>query len=201
MGWGVDARSWSGEAVANFGDTDMSPGVGPAASNRGMREARVEAEFTAFVHAVGTRLERAALLLTGDRVLAEDLLQSTYAKVYVAWRRVERDPLGYARATLLNVYISHRRLRRNSEQPADLTRHGDAEAVERDVATRLDVMDALATLSALDRAIVVLRYWEDRSVADTALDLGLTESVVKTRAHRALGKLRLLLELDERSRS
>lgn len=83
----------------------------------------------------------------------------------------------------------------------DLTRHADVEVVEPDAAAHVDVMDALATLSALDRAIVVLRYWEDRSFADTAFDLGLTESVVKTRARRALGKLRPLLELDERTPS
>jgi RNA polymerase sigma-70 factor (sigma-E family) len=166
-----------------------------------MRESRAEAEFTAFVHEAGTRLERAAVLLTGDGVLAEDLLQATYAKVYLAWKRVDRDPLGYARATLLHVYISHRRLRRSSELPMDLTRHAGVEVVEPDAAAHVDVMDALATLSALDRAIVVLRYWEDRSVADTAFDLGLTESVVKTRARRALGKLRPLLELDERTPS
>jgi RNA polymerase sigma-70 factor (sigma-E family) len=181
--------------------------MGFTASNRGMRESRAEAEFTAFVREAGTRLERAAVLLTGDRALAEDLLQSTYAKVYLAWRRVDRDPVAYARATLLHAYISHRRLRRNSELPTDLTSHaaGGAveavEAVEGDVARRVDVLDALATLSALDRAIVVLRYWEDRSVADTAFDLGLTESVVKTRARRALGRLRPLLELDERTTS
>lgn len=180
----------------------MSRGVGFAASNRGMRESHAEAEFTAFVRGAGTRLERAAVLLTGDQALAEDLLQATYAKVYVAWRRVDRDPVGYARATLLNVYISHRRLRQNSELPAaDLTRVAEVDVADRDVAARLDVLDALATLSAVDRAIVVLRYWEDRSVADTALDLGLTESVVKTRARRALARLRPLLELDERASS
>ncbi|HEY3527805.1 MAG TPA: SigE family RNA polymerase sigma factor [Nocardioides sp.] len=166
-----------------------------------MRESRAETEFTAFVQGAGTRLERAAVLLTGDRLLAEDLLQVTYAKVYLAWKRVEQDPLAYARTTLLHVYISHRRLRRNAEVPTEIASRGELPATDGDAARRLDVLDALATLSALKRAVVVLRYWEDRSVADTAVDLGLTESVVKTRARRALGKLRPLLELDERTPS
>ena len=68
--------------------------------------------------------------------------------------------------------------------------------------TRVDLLDALAGLPRLDRAIVVLRYWEDRTVAETAASLDLTESVVRTRAHRALQRLRPLLETtDGRSRS
>lgn len=156
-------------------------------------------EFTAFVHATGTRLERAALLLTGDRHLAEDLVQATYAKVFAAWRRVKGDPLAYARATMLNTYISHRRLRRNSELPVGWVE--DRPGPDTDVGLRVDVLEALATLPALDRAVLVLRYWEDRSVADTALDLGITEEVVRTRSRRALLKLKPLLDDTERTRS
>ncbi|HET7388799.1 MAG TPA: sigma-70 family RNA polymerase sigma factor [Nocardioidaceae bacterium] len=158
-----------------------------------------EAEFTEFVHATGTRLERAALLLTGDSYLAEDLVQATYAKVFAAWRRVKRDPLGYARSTLLHAYISHRRLRRNTELPTDQVFDTQRSAADHDPAARLDVLDALSVLPALDRAVVILRYWEDRSVADVAADLDLTEAVVRTRALRALRRLRPLLELDERT--
>ena len=78
-------------------------------------------EFTEFVRATAPRLHRAALLLTGDHHLTDDLTQATYARVYASWRRVSQadDPLAYARRTLLNTYLSHRRLRRNSELPAD----------------------------------------------------------------------------------
>jgi len=158
-----------------------------------------DAEFTDFVHAAGVRLERAAFLLTGDHHLAEDLTQATYAKVYAAWRRVDGDPLAYARRTLLNTYISHRRLRRNTERPVDLL--DDTAAREVDPSERIDVLDALATLSALDRAVVVLRYWEDRSVADTAIDLGVSADVVRTRSRRALGRLRDILTITERTPS
>lgn len=161
-------------------------------------------EFTDFVQGCGTRLERAAVLLTGDPHLAEDLTQATLVKVYQAWRRVKEDPLAYARRVLLHTYVSHRRLRRNSEQPADWTvdraaAQGDRPADEADVCTRLDVLDALATLPPLDRAVVVLRYWEDRSVADTASDLGVTPEVVRTRSRRALRKLHPMLQPAERT--
>lgn len=160
-------------------------------------------EFSAFVRTTGTQLHRAAVLLTGDHHLAEDLTQATYAKVFASWRRVSTsdNPVAYARTTLLNTFLSHRRLRRNSEQPTDALAPEYAGG-DPDHATRLDLLDALATLPALDRAVVVLRYWEDRSVADTAIDLDLSESVVRTRARRALQRLRPLLatpELSERT--
>lgn len=159
-------------------------------------------EFAEFVRATGPRLHRAALLLTGDHHLTEDLTQATYARVYASWRRVSRadNPLAYARRTLLNTYLSHRRLRRSSELPADpallpppMTQ---PIGMQDDHATRLDLLDALAILPPHDRAVLVLRYWEDRSVADTALDLGITESAVRTRARRALQRLRPLIDAD-----
>lgn len=156
-------------------------------------------DFTAFVHGTGAQLERAALLLTGDHHLAEDLTQATYAKVYAAWRRISDDPLAYARKTLLHTYISHRRLRRNSEQPVDWTQDRPTRGSDADL--RIDVLHALATLRALDRAVVVLRYWEDPSVADTAIDLDISEDAVRTRARRALQRLRPILANSERTPS
>jgi RNA polymerase sigma-70 factor (sigma-E family) len=162
------------------------------------------AEFADFVRSTGTQLHRAALLLTGDHHLAEDLTQATYAKVFASWRRVSAagNPLAYTRTTLLNTFLSHRRLRRNSERPVDLEAVGDIAAPACDEALRLDLLAALAVLPAVDRAVVVLRYWEDRSVADVAIDLGLTETTVRTRARRALRRLRPLLDpLSERTPS
>jgi RNA polymerase sigma-70 factor (sigma-E family) len=154
-------------------------------------------EFGDFVRATGTRLHHQALLLTGDHHLAEDLTQATYARVFASWRRVSRadNPLAYARTMLLNAFLSHRRLRRSGELTTDL--HVDlADPAPVDPATRIDLLAALATLPALDRAVVVLRYWEDRSVADTARDLGLTETTVRTRSRRALQRLRPLVGAD-----
>lgn len=155
-------------------------------------------EFTEFVLATGTHLYRSALLLTGDHHAAEDLTQATYAKAFASWRRVRAadNVLAYTRTTLLNTFLSQRRLRRSGELPADLRLIEEADRVD-DPVVRLDLLDALGRLSALDRAVVVLRYWDDRSVADTAVDLGLSETAVRTRARRALQRLRpLLAELD-----
>ena len=161
-------------------------------------------EFAQFVRATGPRLHRAALLLTGDHYLTEDLTQATYARVYAAWRRVSRadDPYAYARRVLLNAYLSHRRLRRSSELPADPTLMPEQPGVGADPAMTLDLLDALAALTPQDRAVLVLRYWEDRSVADTAHDLGLTETTVRSRSRRALQRLRpLVSDLTERTPS
>ena len=156
------------------------------------------AEFAEFVRATGTQLHRAALLLTADHHLAEDLTQTAYARMFASWRRVSRteNPVAYARTTLLNTFLSHRRLRRNSEVPADAVHGRERAAPEDDPTTRLDLLAALAQLPPHDRAVLVLRYWEDRSVAETARDLGMTETTVRTRSRRALERLRPLVGAD-----
>ena len=148
-------------------------------------------DFTEFVHANGTRLHRTAVMLAGgDSHLAEDLLQTTYARLFASWGRVSSagNPAGYARTTLTNVFLSHRRVRRNAEVPTDEL----PEAASYDTALegRRDLVAALGHLAPTDRAVVVLRYWEDRSVAETATELGLSELAVRSRASRALARLR-----------
>jgi RNA polymerase sigma-70 factor (sigma-E family) len=169
----------------------------------GVKAERQSEEFSAFVRETGTQLHHAAMLLTGDHHLAEDLTQATYAKVFVRWRRVQaaESPVAYARTMLLNTFLSHRRLRRSTERPSDLA---DADtgppAPGPAPELRIDLLAALAGLAPLDRAVVVLRYWEDRSVADTAADLGMSESAVRTRARRALLRLRPLIDpISERT--
>ncbi|NYJ01543.1 RNA polymerase sigma-70 factor (sigma-E family) [Nocardioides thalensis] len=155
-------------------------------------------EFAAFVRETATALHRAALLLTGDHHQAEDLTQATYVRVLASWRRTSaaESPLAYARTTMLNTFLSHRRLRRSSEAPvADLA--VDQPVADGDPDTRIDLLVALASLAPLDRAVVVLRYWEDRSVADTAVDLQLTEVNVRARSRRALQRLRPLLDRSD----
>ncbi len=149
--------------------------------------------FEEFVHATADRLHRSALLLCGDHHLAEDLTQTTYAKVYAGWAKVSSadSPLAYTRVILMRVFLSHRRLRRSAEQPSD--RLPDAAAVGDDLALRADLLAALRQLSPRDRAVLVLRYWEDLSVAQTAQVLGIRESACRNRAARALARLRVLL--------
>ncbi|TNM39835.1 SigE family RNA polymerase sigma factor [Nocardioides albidus] len=168
-----------------------------------MKADRQAEEFAAFVRETGTHLHHAAMLLTGDHHLAEDLTQATYAKVFVHWRRVQsaESPAAYARTMLLNTFLSHRRLRRTGERPRDLTEAdiGPPLAVP-DPDLRVDLLAALAGLAPLDRAVVVLRYWEDHSVAETAAHLGISESAVRTRARRALQRLRPLIDpISERT--
>lgn len=161
--------------------------------------AREREDFTSFVRDSGGQLYRAAMVLTGDHHLAEDLTQATYAKIFVRWRRVSMtgNPVAYARTTLLNTFLSHQRVRRNSERPSDTSTAGDLAASESDPAQRMDLLAAVATLDPLDRAIVMLRYWADRSVADTAEDLAITQSAVRTRSRRALLRLRPLMDLAD----
>lgn len=150
----------------------------------------VPEDFEAFVCAHGRWLFRTAFLLCGDLGLAEDLAQTTLAKLYARWGAVARleRPAAYARVVLTNGYRSHVRLRRNREAPAPV------EAVDGVVgapqAERVDLLAALRGLESTDRAVVVLRYWEDLSVAETAGLLGLSEAAVRQRARRALARLR-----------
>jgi RNA polymerase sigma-70 factor (sigma-E family) len=151
--------------------------------------AQTQDDFADFVRQTGIRLYRTALLLTGDHQLAEDLTQATYTKVFASWRRVRRadNPVGYTHTILLNTFLSHRRLRRNREVPvADFS----DTATTPDTDTRLDLLAALARLSPSDRAVLVARYWEDRSIAQTAGDLRMSEAAVRTRTRRALDRIR-----------
>lgn len=153
-----------------------------------------DAEFTAFMAAREHHLFRSAMLLTTDRSAAEDLLQTAMAKVYVAWRRVRSadEPIAYAHGVLYKTFLSDRRRRRAAEYP--VSELPESPSAEPDPSDRLALLAALRLLSAKDRAVMVLRYWEDRSVAETAAALAMTESAVKNRSHRALKTLRAHLD-------
>jgi len=154
-------------------------------------------DFQAFVAASSGRLYRTACLLTcGDTHLAEDLVQETLVSVCLRWgRRDEIDnPVGYAQRTLVNAFISMRRKKSNGERPDGQPVPDTAVGV--DVDLRVTLLAALARMNELDRAVLVLRYWEDRSVQDTAQMLAISASAVRVRALRALGRLRELLGAD-----
>ncbi len=158
---------------------------------------RRDAEFTEFVRVRTPGLFRSAMLLTTDRPGAEDLVQSTWVKAYVGWARVcsAADPVAYLHGILIKTFQSQLRRRSAQERPLDpeiSTRLADG-SVEPDPALRLALLTALRELSPLDRAVVVLRHWEDRSVEQTAAQLGLSEAAVKNRSLRSLRTLRDLL--------
>jgi RNA polymerase sigma-70 factor (sigma-E family) len=156
----------------------------------------VPAGFEEFAHARGRHLFRTALLLSGDWHLAEDLTQTTLAKLFAAWGQVQRaeHPDAYARGVLVRSYLSHRRLRRTAERPAfgalPETEEASADA---DPALRVTLLAALGELTPRDRAVLVLRYWEDRSVEETAALLDTSAGVVRSQCLRALGRLRKVL--------
>lgn len=165
---------------------------------RGSR--RDVAEFTVFVSQHSDRLYRSAHLLTTSPHAAEDLLQETLTKVFAHWRRLRStdDPVAYSHRILLNTFLSERRLRRSGELPVEQVpeQHAAAAGSSSDVADRVTLMTALAGLAPVDRAVVVLRFWHDLSVATTAADLHLTQSAVKNRTSRALRQLRERLADD-----
>jgi RNA polymerase sigma-70 factor (sigma-E family) len=149
-----------------------------------------EADFVELATARGAALFRTALLLTGDWHAAEDLVQETLGKLYAHWPHVARstDPAAYARTTLVRTFLSTRRRRSSGERPeADV----DPGAVQDgDAALRVTLLAALARLEPQDRAVLVLRYWEDLDASTAAELLGCTAAAVRTRSRRALARLR-----------
>jgi RNA polymerase sigma-70 factor (sigma-E family) len=160
-------------------------------------------DFRSYVAARSGALLRTAYLLTGNRADAEDLLQTSLAKTYLAWDRIrEREALdGYVRRVMVNTQTSFWRRRRVDEKPTDDLPEGPP---GRDATADLDLHDALwtalASLPRKQRAAVVLRYYEDLSEAETAAVLGVSVGTVKSSTSRALAKLRddrALLGLSE----
>lgn len=150
-------------------------------------------DYLEFAAARGGHLFRTACLLTGDWHLAEDLVQETLGKLYRSWRRINRreSPVAYAHTVLVRTFLSHRRTRSSREYPSD--RLPDTAGPAEDRELRLTLLDGLARMSPRDRAVLVLRYWEDRSVEETALVLDLSAGAVRAQCLRALQRLRALL--------
>ncbi|GAA4755751.1 SigE family RNA polymerase sigma factor [Nocardioides endophyticus] len=147
-------------------------------------------EFEEFAIARTPQLYRSAYLLCGDRHGAEDLVQETLAKVYVKWGWRIDNPAAYAQTTLVRTFLSQRRRRSSHELPyADLP---DSASVDPVAAAdlRLELQEVLDGLAPLDRAVLVLRYSEDLSVAEVARRLGVTPGAVKNRSMRALERAR-----------
>jgi len=158
-------------------------------------------DFSAFAVSRWPGLVRLAYGLTGDRWTAEDLAQATLARAYVAWRRVRRadDPDAYLRRILVNMSNRRFRRRRVTEQSGDLPEtavDGPADLVD----ARAALLAALRQLPPRQRAVVVLRYWEDLTDAQIGAALGCSPGTVRSQLSRALAKLRMspaLAESDE----
>ena len=159
------------------------------------RQRQTDAEFTEFVAARSTQLYRTAYVLTGSPHSAEDLVQTALAKTYAAWWRVRsaEDPVAYVHGVLIKSFLSERRRRSSTELPVAAPGDDRPGPDGGDPAERLALLEAMARLAPVDRAVVVLRFWEDLSVARTAAELHLTEAAVKNRSLRALRTLRAVL--------
>lgn len=157
--------------------------------------------FSSYVRARGPVLLRTARSLTANPADAEDLLQTALTKTYLAWERIEdhRALDGYVRRALLNTRTSQWRKRRVDEfaceelpEPEPVCGPDPAEQQ----AVRDALWRAVVKLPARQRAMVVLRYYEDLSEAQTAEVLGVSVGTVKSAVSRALAKLRVDRQLD-----
>src|SRR5262245_6151998 len=153
-----------------------------------------EVELRQFVSARGAALSRAAYLLTGDHQAAEDLVQDTYVTLVRRWQKSGTlDAEAYARRVLYSRFVDGWRRRRLWElpwaSPPDVA-GGDEEGHATD---RLTLRDALARLTPRQRAVLVLRFYEDLTESQTAVALGISPNTVKSQARVALQRLRELV--------
>lgn len=162
-------------------------------------------DFERFVLDRSTRLLRIAVLLVGDRGHAEDLVQTTLLRLANRWRSIREHPEAYARQVLVNLTRDHwrRTARRGVERELDeTTPHPAGRDPAEAVVDRHVLRQALSRLSGRQREVMVLRFFADLSVAETATALGVTEGTVKTQTSRAVARLRQLLgereEIHER---
>jgi RNA polymerase sigma-70 factor (sigma-E family) len=148
--------------------------------------------FDEFVAARSTHLLRTAYLLTRDHALAEDLLQTALTKAWFRWDRLDGDPEPYVRKVVVNTYASWWRRKWNGETPSDeLPEARTAQDGATDPAGTHDLWTALGRLPRRQRAVVVLRYFEDLSEIETARLLDCSVGTVKSQAAKALAKLRV----------
>lgn len=159
-----------------------------------MRE-RERARYVEFVRARYASLYRTAFLLTGNHYTAEDLVQTVLTKAYLSWGRVSRadNPEWYVRRALVNEAISLRRRRWtteiSSERPDDLADGGFQASPEAAVVDTQMVWQALGKLTVKQRAVIVLRYYEDMTEAQIAAALNIAPGTVKGHARAALETL------------
>jgi len=166
-------------------------------SRRGVQDRTFVEYYT--VH--GARIRALAYLLCGDWHRAEDLTQIVFTKLYRSWRRISREevPQSFVRQTLLRAFLDERRKPwRREVTIGDFGGAGlDPTIDDPDVAAQLAIRRVVADLPARQRAVLVLRYWEDQPFEEVARVLGCTVSTARSLATRGVQALRRVLELDE----
>jgi len=158
-----------------------------------MRTHDKDAEFEAYMAARQPSLLRTAYLLSGDRHTAEDLVQTALAKLYLSWDKVQQRELldGYVRRIIVNEHNSlWRRAWKKREVSTDALPDHQTVTHEPDDGRSAALWDFVQTLPRKQRAVIVLRYYEDLSEAETADILGISVGTVKSQASRALAAMR-----------
>lgn len=152
---------------------------------------RVDDRFEEWARARTLSLLRQAFLLTGSQSAAEDLVQTTLEKVALAWSRIDGHPDAYARRAMYRVQIRwwQRRARERQAGPL-LAGAAHVEDQTGRVEMRMVIERALRQITPMQRAVLVLRFYEDLSEADTASTLRCSVGTVKSQTHKALRALR-----------
>ena len=157
-----------------------------------VRKRERDLAYTQFVEAHWLALHRTAFLLTGDHQRAEDAVQAALLKVYVAWPKVVTmtHPAAYARTVMVHQLTSWWRPRSSRERPAATPPEEAVPSFDERVVEARAVWSHVLTLPPRQRAVIVLRYYEDRTEAEIAEILGISPGSVKTHAHHAMARLR-----------
>lgn len=148
-------------------------------------------DFDEFVAARSGRLLRTSYLLTRDHGLAEDLLQTALTKAWFAWPRIGGDHEAYVRKVIVNTYSSWWRRKWRGEHPSDEIPEQRGVDHAESSSTGHDLWQALGRLPRRQRAVVVLRYFEDLTEVETARLLDCSVGTVKSQTSKALAKLRI----------
>jgi RNA polymerase sigma-70 factor (sigma-E family) len=157
-----------------------------------------EHEYTEFFVARAAALRRTAYTMCGDWQVAEDLVQTTFVRLYVHWPRVRQETAdAYARKILTNLFLNRYRIRARERLTAEVPEPTDDARLEELVGNRIDLTAALAALPPRQRAVIALRYVDDLTIADVAEVLGLSEGTVKSHGARAITALRSALHPRE----
>jgi RNA polymerase sigma-70 factor (sigma-E family) len=167
------------------------PGVGARVKAQAQHEK--DAEFEAYMAARQPSLLRTAYLISGDRHTAEDLVQTALAKLYLSWEKVHDRQMvdGYVRRIIVNEHNSlWRRAWKRRELSTDILPDHHTVTDEHEHGQRDALWEFVQTLPRRQRAVIVLRYYEDLSEAEIAETLGISTGTVKSQASRALAAMR-----------
>ena len=182
-----------GQIREGCGEVELVAGTGVQMGQSHSARALRDAEFEEYMAARQPSLLRTAYLLTGDRHSAEDLVQTSLAKLYLAWDKVQRREMvdGYVRRIMVNEHNSlWRRAWKRKEVPTDAVPDRAGVVDTPDDGTSAALWEFVQTLPRKQRAVVVLRFYEDLSEAEVAELMGISVGTVKSQSSRALAALR-----------